>query len=40
MSREFAIALAAKYCLEEEVKEAIDILGLTPEQAIYEWDII
>ena len=37
MTREEAIALAAKYCLEREVTEFIDELGYSPEEALDEW---
>lgn len=37
MTREEAIALAAKYCLEGEVAELIDELGYSPEEALDEW---
>ncbi len=40
MSRSAAIALAAKYGLEDEVTYCIDVLGMFPEDAIYEWDIM
>lgn len=39
MSREEAIALAAKYCLQEEVSYCIDTLGYPPDEALEEWDI-
>lgn len=39
MTREEAIALASKYGLEEEIEYCIDVLGLTPEEALDEWDI-
>lgn len=39
MPRTEALALAAKYGLEEEVRYAIDELGYSPEEALYEWDI-
>lgn len=39
MTREEAIALASKYGLESEVIYCIDVLGLTPEEALDEWDI-
>ena len=38
MSLTFALALAGKYGLEIEVQKEIDN-GLTPEQALYEWDL-
>ncbi len=40
MSQAHALAFAAKYGLEEEVNYCIDVLGYTPEEALYEWDII
>lgn len=39
MPREDAILLADKYGLAEEVRYAIDVLGMFPEDALYEWDI-
>ena len=39
MAREEAIAIAEKYCFEEEVRYCIDVLGCSPEEALYEWDI-
>lgn len=39
MTKEEAIALAAKYNLQEDVEFMIDN-GWTPEEAIDEWDII
>lgn len=39
MTREEAIKLAKKYCLEDEVIYCIDELGMSPEEALYEWDI-
>lgn len=40
MSRMHAIALAAKYNLEQEVTDYIDNLGYSPEDACHEWDIL
>lgn len=39
MSREEAISLAAKYGLQDEIIYCIDVLGLSPEEALDEWDI-
>lgn len=39
MSREEAITLASKYGLQDEIIYCIDVLGLTPEEALDEWDI-
>lgn len=39
MTREEAIALAAKYNLQAEVIYCMDELGYTPEEALSEWDI-
>ena len=38
MTKEEAIAIAAKYCLQEEVAWEIDN-GSSPEEALEEWDI-
>lgn len=34
-----AIRIARKYGLEKEVQELIDYEGLSPEQALREWNI-
>lgn len=34
-----AIKIAKKYGLEKEIQELIDYEGLSPEQALREWDI-
>ena len=39
MTREEAIAIAEKYCLQGEVKYCIDELGQFPEEALSEWDL-
>lgn len=40
MSRKEAIELAKVFNLDKEVAWCIDFCGYTPEQALYEWDII
>ena len=37
MTREEAIAIAQKYCLEGEVIYCMDELGCSPEEALSEW---
>lgn len=37
MTREEAIAIAHKYCLEGEVAYCMDVLGYSPEDALDEW---
>ena len=39
MTKEQALKIAAGYGLEAEVAREINS-GLTPEQALYEWDIL
>jgi hypothetical protein len=39
MTREQAIAAALKYGLQAEVIYYIDVLNMSPEDALYEWDI-
>lgn len=39
MSRKEAISLASEWGLEYEVEYCIDVLGMSPEDALYEWDI-
>lgn len=39
MSAQDAIMLAAKYGIEEEIRYAIEDLGMDPEDALMEWDI-
>jgi hypothetical protein len=39
MTKKDAIFLARKYNLEEEVRQELEA-GLTPEQALEEWDIV
>lgn len=39
MTREEAIAKAAKYMLQAEVIYCMDNLGYSPEEALDEWDI-
>ena len=34
-----ALIIASKYNLVEEIKQELEA-GLTPEQALYEWDIL
>ena len=38
-SREQAIKMAEPYHLEQEVTDAIDTYGLSPDEALQEWDI-
>lgn len=38
-SREFAIKMATKYGLQNEVIYCMDELGMTPNEAMMEWDI-
>lgn len=40
MTREEAIALASKYCLEGEVIYCMDELGMSPDEALEEWDLL
>lgn len=40
MTREEAIALAEKYCLQGEVIYCMDVLGYSPEEAVSEWDLL
>ena len=40
MTRNEAIIHAAKYGLSYEVKYCIDALGMSPEEALYEWDVV
>ena len=40
MTREQAISTAAKYKLQAEVIYEMDHNGLSPEEALSEWDII
>ena len=39
MSKEEAIVIAREYSLQEEIEYCIDVLGMTPEEALYEWDL-
>jgi len=39
MTREQAILVAQKYGLQAEVIYCIDVLNMSPEDALYEWDI-
>lgn len=39
MTKKDAIFLARKYNLEKEVRQELEA-GLTPEQALEEWDIV
>lgn len=38
MTKEQALKIASRFSLEAEVAREIN-LGLTPEQALYEWDL-
>lgn len=40
ISRTEALTMASIYGLETEVKYAIDCCGLTPREALEEWDIV
>lgn len=37
--RKYAINAAKKYGLEKEVTHAIDVLHMTPDEAMMEWDV-
>lgn len=37
--RKYAINAAKKYGLEKEVTYAIDVLHMTPDEAMMEWDV-
>lgn len=39
MTREQAIAAALEYGLQAEIIYCIDVLNMSPEDALYEWDI-
>lgn len=39
MSRTDALNIAAKYGIENEVKQLIDELGYEPIDALYQWDV-
>ena len=38
-TREQAIEMAKPYHLEQEVTDAIDTYGLSPDEALQEWDL-
>lgn len=38
-TREYAIMAALPYGLQNEVMYAIDILRMTPDEAMMEWDV-
>ena len=40
LTRSRALITAAKYGLQREVAYLIDYQGLTPEEALSEWDIL
>lgn len=35
-----AVAMAAQYGLQDEVRAAVEVYGLSPREALQEWDII
>lgn len=37
--REYAIKAALPYGLQDEIIYCIDILGMTPDEAMQEWDL-
>ena len=39
MSKEEAIVIATEYSLQGEIEYCIDVLGMSPEEALYEWDL-
>ena len=39
MTRQEALGIAEKYCLQEEVLYCMDELGYSPEEALDEWDL-
>lgn len=39
MSKEEAIVIAAEYSLKGEIEYCINVLGMSPEEALYEWDL-
>lgn len=38
-TREYAIKCASKYNLEAEITYCIDVLGMSPDEAMMEWDV-
>lgn len=39
MTKEEAITIATAYHLQDEIEYCIDILGMTPEEALDEWGL-
>ena len=40
ISRKRALKIAAAYGLEFEVRTCIDLIGMTPTEALAEWDLL
>lgn len=40
ISLDEAVAMAAPYGLQDEVRTAVEVYGLSPREALQEWDII
>lgn len=40
INRKRALKIAAAYGLESEVRTCIDLIGITPTEALAEWDLL
>ena len=40
IKRKRALKIAAAHCLEFEVRTCMDLIGMTPTEALAEWDLL